>query len=108
MNSLTQAAGCAVLKHREYLQECTEKIKESVGELYAGLKALKEKKQQIRKLYPTSTNFVYVDIKAGETVFEGLKKAGISVRFIKGYLRICAGSQRENQEILQSLENLLQ
>lgn len=108
VNSLTQAAGCAVLKHREYLQECTEKIKESVGELYAGLKALKEKKQQIRKLYPTSTNFVYVDIKAGETVFEGLKKVGISVRFMKGYLRICAGSQRENQEILQSLENLLQ
>lgn len=108
VNSLTQAAGCAVLKHRDYLQECTERIKKSVRELYEGLKVLAGKKQQIRKLYPTSANFVYMDIKDAEDVFEGLKKAGISVRFMGGYLRICAGSQEENREVLQNLEKLLQ
>lgn len=107
VNSLTQAAGCAVLKHQDYLRECTEKIREATAELYTGLKKIEEKKERIRKIYPTSTNFIYIEIEGAKSLFEALKKEGISVRFMNGYLRICAGNHKENKAVLQAVEKIL-
>ena len=56
VNSMTQAAGCVILSHREYLENCTARIKESVRSLYQEMKTLAEKKKDIQRLYPTATD----------------------------------------------------
>ena len=43
-----------------------------------------------------------------DAIFEALKKKGISIRNMNGYLRISAGSRAENQELIQALDKLLQ
>lgn len=106
VNAMTQAAGCAILEHKEYLAECIEKIKKSTADLYNKIMALKEKKAEIKKIYPTSTNFVYMKTERAQEVFESLKKEGISIRYMNGYLRIAAGSEKENEELIQALDRL--
>ena len=70
--------------------------------------ALAEKKKDIQKLYPTETNFLYIKTRHSGEIFEALKKDGISIRNMNGYLRISAGSKAENQELIQALDKLLQ
>ena len=108
VNSMTQAVGCVILGHREYLEKCTVQIKESTQELYQSMAALAEKKKDIQKLYPTETNFLYIKTEHSGEIFEALKKDGISIRNMNGYLRISAGSKAENQELIQALDKLLQ
>ena len=108
VNSMTQAAGCVILSHKEYLESCTARIKESVQSLYQDMKALAEKKKDIQRLYPTATNFLYIKMERSGEIFEALKKEGISIRNMNGYLRISAGSREENQELVQALDRLLQ
>lgn len=106
VNTLTQAAAGVVLGHTEYLTECIEKIRKSTEELYAKLTELALVKEEIITIYPTSTNFIYMKTKRGEEVYEALKKEGISIRCMNGYLRIAAGSSKENAQLLQALDRL--
>ena len=107
VNSMTQAVGSVILGHKEYLENCTAQIKASAQELYQAMKVLAEKKQDIQKLYPTATNFLYIKTDRSSEIYEALKKEGISIRNMKGYLRISAGSRAENQELVQALDRLL-
>lgn len=106
VNSMTQAAGCALLEHKDYLKECIQKIRRSRADLYDQIMKLAEKKIEITKVYPTETNFVYMKTERAKEVFEALKRIGISIRFMNGFLRIAAGSEKENQEVLEALEQL--
>lgn len=108
VNSMTQAAGCVLLGHKEYLEKCTAQIKESARELYEAVKNLEEKKKDIEKLYPTATNFLYIKTRRSEEIFQALRSEGISIRNMNGYLRISAGSKGENRELIQALDKLLQ
>ena len=72
------------------------------------MKALAERKKDIQRLYPTETNFLYVKTERSDEIFEALKKEGISIRNMNGYLRISAGSKAENRELVQVLDRLLQ
>lgn len=107
VNSMTQAAGCAVLEHKEYLEDCIEKIKKSTEDLYKKLEKLAEEKKEITRLYPTSTNFIYMKADRGEEIFKCLRKEGISIRYMNGCLRIAAGSEEENEELLTAMKQLL-
>ena len=69
---------------------------------------LAEKKKDIQKLYPTETNFLYLKTEHSGEIFEALKKEGISIRNMNGYLRISAGSRAENQDLIRALDKLLQ
>lgn len=107
VNSMTQAVGCVLLKHPDYLQQCIEKICSSREDLYEKLKKLEENKQEIEKVYATSTNFVYLKVQNAEKIFKKLQEQGISIRYMNGYLRVTAGSPEENQEVVSALEELL-
>ena len=107
VNAMTQAAGCVLLNHPDYLRECIEKIRSSREDLYEKLKKLEASKQEIEKVYATSTNFVYMKVQGAKEIFENLQKAGISIRYMKGYLRITAGSREENRELVLALDRLL-
>ena len=106
VNAMTQAAGCAILEQKEYLKECIAKIRKSAAWLQEKMFALQEQKTEIKKVYPSSTNFIYMKTERAEEVFESLKKEGISIRFMNGYLRIAAGSEKENEELIQALDRL--
>lgn len=107
VNSMTQAVGCVLLKHPDHLQQCIEKICSSREDLYEKLKKLEENKQEIEKVYATSTNFVYLKVQNAEKIFKKLQEQGISIRYMNGYLRVTAGSPEENQEVVSALEELL-
>lgn len=107
VNSMTQAAGCVILNHPEYLRDCIEKIRCSRTDLYKKIMKLAATKTEIRKVYATCANFVYMKTERAGEIFDGLRKKGISIRYMSGYLRAAAGSEQENEELMQALGELL-
>ena len=108
VNSMTQAVGCVLFDHPVYLMDCIEDIKNSRDELYEGLIALKGKKTEIEIILPTETNFVFFKTARPREIYEGLLENGISIRYMKDFLRISAGSKEENEAVLKALEALIQ
>ena len=96
-----------IVDHPDYLRECIEKIRCSRTDLYKKIMKLAETKTEIRKVYATCANFVYMKAERAEEIFEGLRKKGISIRYMGGYLRVAAGSEQENEELMQALSELL-
>ena len=107
INTLTQGIGAAVLEQKELLSECREKLVKSRQELLEALKLIEAENPGVMKVYESCTNFVFIRMESARKVFDGLLAAGIAVRFMGDYLRITAGSQEENAELLRELRKLL-
>lgn len=108
VNSVTQAIGCVLFSHPEYLTSCIDALKASRDELYQAVKAMEDKKTEIETVYETSTNFIFMKVKRAKEVFEALKQRGISIRFMNDYLRVTAGTKAENKEVIEALWELIQ
>lgn len=72
------------------------------------MKELAERKKDLERLYSTATNFMYIKSARAQEILQALREEGISVRCMNGYLRIAAGSPKENEELLQALERILE
>lgn len=107
VNSLTQAVGCALLNHPDYIRNCIRAIQKSRDDLYIRLAQLKGKKTDIQNLYPTAANFIFMKVRGADRIFEELKKRSISIRYMNGFLRVTAGRRNENEAVLQAMEELL-
>lgn len=107
VNSMTQAAGCVLFDHPQYLRECIGKIRAARDELYQGILRLRAEKTEIKSVQPTVTNFVFLRTKRPAEICGALKERSISVRYLNGYLRISAGSKAENEAVLQALREIL-
>lgn len=107
INSLTQAAASVFLGDKDYLTGAVEAIKRSRDRLYNGLKHIESQHPKDVKVFKPNTNFVLVKIKNCEYVAGALKSFGISVRYLAGCLRITAGTDSENRELLESLGKIL-
>lgn len=107
VNALTQAAASVFLGDKDYLAGAVEGIKRSRDRLLKLLKQLEEKHGESMHVYETHTNFVLVRFQNSEAVYESLKSFGISVRFISGCLRITAGTEQENRELIAALQKIL-
>lgn len=108
VNTLSQVAGCVLLDHPEFLRECIQSIKESRDDLYQAIKALKKEKADLYMVYPTSANFVYLQVADASAVFEAVSAKGIAIRLMKdNHLRIAAGSPKENRRVWQALSECL-
>ncbi len=108
VNSMTQAAGVALLKHADLLKQRTKEIMVSRDALYRGIKALEG--DVIKNVFAPKTNFVFLDFEdaaVAKTVFEGFLSNSIAVRYMGRYLRITAGSEQENAAVLDILPQLL-
>lgn len=104
VNSLSQAAGTVILKHADYLRECTESIKKSRDSLYKSITDLSEKyKGKIKPVAPV-TNFVYTEFDKADLLFDFLKSRGVAVRKMGTHLRICAGSDAENAAVCEGID----
>lgn len=64
----------------------------------------------VKKIYPTETNFILVEILDADTVYEQLVARGIIIRnrssLIANCLRISVGAQQENKQLINALKAL--
>lgn len=110
INTLSQAAGIAALKHRNLLDK-------QIAVLIA------ERKKMYQALlrtpgvtpFPSETNFLLLWIEKDATkVFQTLKKRGILVKNLdrpgplKSCLRVTIGTPAQNKEFLETLKSILQ
>ena len=108
MNTVTQTSVTAVLGAFEGIAENVRRIKASVAELYNAVLPLSEKGGF--KVEPSDTNFIYVrfdDKSRGELVWSELHKRSISVRVMNGCLRITAGTDGENGELIRAFGEII-
>lgn len=107
VNSLSQAMGPIIFRYPEEIAANIATIKEATNQLVAGVEALIVKYDEVVRLLPTSTNFLYIEVKDAPGLFQRLQDHGVLVRQMGDYLRVCAGTTAENTAFLQALEQLL-
>ena len=101
VNSLTQAAGQAVLEEEQALRAATAAIRASRDALRRGLLPLAGERLRV---YPAHANFVTVGSPNAKALHARLLEKGVSVRCVgERLLRITAGSETENGALLAAL-----
>ena len=105
VNTLTQTLGELVLSDTAYLKKAKEQILESCEMLYQGLCKIAERFPGFTVL-KSAANFVFVRPRDAKTMQEALKKDGICVRLMGGYLRITCAKPEENAIVLERMAAL--
>ena len=95
------------MRSPELLHRALDEIILSRKALQAGLKDLETRYPEQMHVYDSYTNFVLVRMPRAKEIFEGLLSKGIAVRFMGDTLRITAGSEEENAQLLKNLESLV-
>lgn len=99
---LSQAAGLAALKNKEYLKNMTSQIIARKNMLYQSIKTLESSDFRV---FDTKTNFITVKTSGALAIHDYLLKNKISVRYISpDFLRITAGTRGENDILKTKLE----
>ena len=107
VNAVTQAMAAVVLKNPVYRELYTELLVASRDMLITGLKKL-EAEGLLTRVYDSCTNFAYVQVPGAKEVWEVLADHGVLVRrFGEEHLRITAGTESENQDLLAILGFML-
>ena len=104
VNSLSQAVGAAVLRHREELQAARKTILASCRELRAGLERQARQYPGRFTLLPGETNFAALSMPDGEALLRFLRERGVAIRYTGGLVRITCGTPEENRILLTELE----
>ncbi len=104
LNSVSQFIANTLLERKDLLEDATEKILEQTKKLYS---ALKEIAGNTVELLTTNTNFVVLKTDKAKEMWQYLCDKGISVRNFGEFLRINAGSDEENTELLRVIEEYI-
>jgi histidinol-phosphate aminotransferase len=106
ISTINQQTVSAKLEHLEsYKKEVAEIIKERtrLSELLAKIKI-------IEKVYPSDANFLLVQVKNADTVYNELVKRNIVVRnrsrLVSNCLRITIGKKSENEQLINALKTI--
>src|SRR5699024_10264354 len=104
--SLTQKAALDALANRAVFEENMATI---LAEKATLIKAF-EASAVIKKIYPSDTNFVLVEVTDAQTVYNELVKHDLVVRnqdkVIKNCLRITVGAPEENKKLIAVLKTI--
>ncbi|MDF2567202.1 MAG: hisC [Oscillospiraceae bacterium] len=106
VNSITQAIGEVVLSHQDEIRDGIKQIILSRDNLYEKIVFLNEKANVFERIYKPKTNFVFIKTKRAKEFYEELLKKSIAVRYMGDYLRITAGSQAENQCLVDTMDEI--
>lgn len=107
-DSVSQVIVKTVLSNKDYVTSHTNMIVENTKFLYDEILKLQKKYPDVlEKVYPTVTNFVYINTFYDEKIFNKMFEHSIAIRRFKGYLRISTGTKQENQEVLRVLEEII-
>ena len=106
VNSVSQALGEVLFAHPDYIDDCIKTVVESKKSLYNEL--IKIESDKIEKIYETHTNFVFMKVKNAKAVLEKMKENSIIIRNMGDYLRITAGTEYENEKMLETFKKVLE
>ncbi|HEY1112807.1 MAG TPA: histidinol-phosphate transaminase [Chitinophagaceae bacterium] len=107
--NINQSTQDLVLKALENLEDVNAMIKETVKERGELVKKLAEL-PFVQKIYPSDANFILVRVEDANRVYDYLRDRGIIVRnrnnviLCEGCLRITVGTEKENNELVQVLQ----
>ncbi|MBQ9413598.1 MAG: histidinol-phosphate aminotransferase family protein [Clostridia bacterium] len=103
VNALTQTVASIALRnplYKEWYPELLVQSRQQLSEGFAQMAA----KGYIQKLYPSCTNFVLIEVEDAPYFHRELLDFGIAVRcFGNNRLRITAGTETENKEVLSAI-----
>ena len=105
VNSMTQAVGAIALSHPDLLRENTQSLVAAKDRLYARLSEWSRGQKTIL-VTDTVANFILLTMPGAEQVYEHLITQGISVRLIADSLRITAGTDQEQDLLLEALSTV--
>ena len=107
VNTMSQVVGSIILDHPAYIDECILLIKESRDYLFGMLQAMAGSEPKIKSIQNTRSNFVYMEVENAADIYNALLEKGIAIRLMGNYLRVCAGSDEENDAFLNALRDCL-
>lgn len=107
VNAVTQAMAAVALNNPAYLREYQPLLLASRDMLYEGFHSL-EQDGLIERVFKSCTNFVWVKTARAPEILAFLKDRGIIIRaFGEDYMRVTAGTQAENEEVLACIGFML-
>ena len=106
-DSISQAVCSTVLSEKETLQKLCSDIIESNKYLYEKIFELSKEYTKLEKVYESVTNFVFIKTSAAKEIYEKLLERSIAIRYMGSYIRITAGSESENNEVVSALTEIL-
>lgn len=104
VNSLTQKIGSIILSENELIHAAIAEIITSKEMLYTEMKRIENNSSDKMQVYPSVTNFVFIKMTEAKKMYDSLLSVGIAVRLMGDYLRITAGSEKENTELVKAFE----
>lgn len=108
VNTATQELATIVLSNPMYKDVYIDILKESRRQLAKGFERLVEQ-GYVKKLYDSCTNFVMIEVEDAPYFWAELADFGIVVRcFGQDRLRITAGTEAENKEVLAGIASIAQ
>ena len=107
VNSVSQAFGEVIYRHKDYLHKRRETIVNNKEMLYNGLVKLAATYSGMT-VYSSVANFVFVKTDRAAEIWEFLKSKSIVIRLMGGYLRITAGTEAEVAATLAALNEFFE
>lgn len=106
VNSIAQAAACAALEDREFVESSRRNNAAGLGQFELALKSLNI------EYIPSSANFITMKVGDGKAAFEAMQRDGVIVRPLAPYgmgewIRISVGTESQNRLALDSLTSFL-
>lgn len=107
INQMGQVGALAALEDQEYYGQTLRKTREGIDFLS------KEASEMGCTCYPTETNFFLIDVKGdADKLYQAMLYEGVIVRSMSAYgfpqfIRITAGTRKENERFLKSLKKCL-
>lgn len=102
VNSVSQAFGEIIYRHKEYLQNRQKTIVNNKEMLYNGLIRIADGQNDMT-VFSSVANFVFIKTGRSREIWEYLKSRSIVVRLMGDYLRITAGTADEVVAVLAAL-----
>ena len=109
VNSLSQAIGECIYRHKDMLDSRRDEIIENTSSLYKQICGLISNYKLPMKAYEPCTNFIFLETDKAEMIYEFMLENSVAIRWFKkaGALRITAGSKDENNRFLVLLEKCI-
>lgn len=107
VNSVTQAIGTIIYSDKEYLKNIRKTIVSLRKSLYNDFKALEALYPEKIKLIDGCSNFIFIKTDEASDIFNFLLSKGVAIRLMNDYIRITAGNEEENTELLGLLKEYL-
>ncbi|MEG1835422.1 MAG: histidinol-phosphate transaminase [Oscillospiraceae bacterium] len=107
VNVISQKICSVLFSHNDYIDNSIKRVLESRDSLYSQLDALSNELSNPFTVIKPHTNFVFMKYKDADKLHNYLTINSISVRFISGGLRITAGRNYENAELVNTIRLFL-